>query len=263
MLLNLTAIILPLLAQNNAAAPAPAPAAGDLQVNSAFDFLIKGGWAMIPIGVCSLVALAIIVERVLTLRRGRVVPASVVRRLRQAAGDRAKGLEIARASNSPIARILEVAIRRAHEPQELLEKHVEEAGSREVVGLRQRMRLLSALPQVATMLGLLGTVFGMIKTFTAVAATSEALGKTERLAQGIYEAWTCTAAGLMVAIPVMIAYHWLMGRVDGLVADIDRVVVDYLEEDKTRVSPRAAEPRRALEPVQVDGVGQAAAGAPA
>ena len=248
-----------ILAQT-AAPPAPSDA-GALQVNSTFDFLMKGGWPMAPNALCSLVALAIIVERALVLRRARVIPRSFVARLTQAAGDRQKSLELCRKDGSPIARILEVAIRRSNEPQELLEKHVEEAGAREVVHLRHHMRLLSALPQVSTMLGLLGTVFGMIKTFTAVASTSEALGKTETLAKGIYEAWTCTAAGLMVAIPVLVAYHWLMGRIDTLVADIDRTVVDYLEQEKARTATghKPAEVRRALEPVKTDGVAVAPA----
>jgi len=107
-----------ILAQT-AAPPAPSDA-GALQVNSAFDFLMKGGWPMAPIALCSLVALAIIVERALVLRRARVIPRSFVARLTQAAGDRQKSLELCRKDGSPIARILEVAIRRSNEPQELL-----------------------------------------------------------------------------------------------------------------------------------------------
>src|SRR5262245_2588410 len=227
------------------ASPTPAGAAAggsSLEINSLFDFVIKGGWAMIPIGLCSLVALAIIVERFVVLRRGRVIPRAFIERLRAVSADRADAVKLCRADGSPIANILEVAVRRHGEPPVLHEKHVEEAGGREVVALRQYMRLLSALPQVSTMLGLLGTVFGMIKTFQAVAASSEALGKTEMLAQGIFEAWTCTAAGLLVAIPVMIAYHYLMGRIDSLVAEIDRVVVDFVEEQKAvGTAPQPAE----------------------
>jgi biopolymer transport protein ExbB len=88
---------------------------------------------------------------------------------------------------------------------------------------------MSVLPQVSTMLGLLGTVFGMIKTFQAVAASSEALGKTELLAKGIYEAWTATAGGILVAIPVMIAYHVLMGKVDARTTEIEKVATDWME----------------------------------
>lgn len=259
--LSTTLLLILAQAGGQPAAPAPAGSTASLQVHSAFDFLMKGGWPMIPIGICSLVAMAIIVERALVLRRGRVVPKSFVNRLMQTAGDRQRSLELCRKDGSPIARILEVAVRRAGEPQELLERHVEEAGGREIVSLRHRMRLLSSLPQVSTMLGLLGTVFGMIHTFTAVASTSEALGKTETLAKGIYEAWTCTAAGLMVAIPVLIAYHWLMGKIDALVADVDNTAVEFIEQEKARLAGAAkpGEVRRVIDGVKTDGVAGAVA----
>jgi biopolymer transport protein ExbB len=217
--------------------------AGSLEINSLFDFVIKGGWAMIPIGLCSLVALAIIAERFLVVRRARVIPRGFVEQLREVSHDRNPALEYCRDTGSPLARLLAVAIKRSGQPIEQIEKHVEEAGGREVVNLRKHMRLLSSLPQVSTMLGLLGTVFGMIKTFQAVAATSEALGKTEMLAKGIFEAWTCTAAGLLVAVPVLVAYHYLMGKIDAIVGEIDEVAVDWVEGEKTR-APAPADARR-------------------
>lgn len=233
------------------AAPAPAPTG--LEVNSAFDFLMKGGWAMVPIAVCSLVALSIIIERAFVIRQSRVVPRGFVKRVSDVTHDRHKALELCRANRSPIARILAEAVRRQGEPQERLEKHVEEVGGRELVALRQRMRVLSALPQVSTMLGLLGTVFGMIHTFQAVAATSEALGKTEMLAKGIFEAWTCTAAGLFVAIPVMIAFHWLMGKIDTITAEVDRTASEFVE----RLHPHAAgAPARIVEAPRLSSVPQ-------
>ena len=225
------ALIITILAQS--IETPPVSEGSPLGIESAFDFLIKGGWAMIPIALCSLVALTIIVERMMVLRKGRVIPRGRLEHLKSLSHDRARALEYCRAARSPITNILEVAIKEADEPRLEMEKHVEEAGGREVVALRRRMRVLSSLPQVATMLGLLGTVFGMIKTFQAVAATSEALGKTEMLATGIFEAWTCTAAGLIVAVPVLVAYHHLMSKIDSLVADIDGTVSDWLEQQKS------------------------------
>jgi biopolymer transport protein ExbB len=218
-----------MLAQATSAPPAASDAAA-LKVNSLLDFAIKGGWAMIPIALCSFMALALIVERLIVLRRGRVIPRGFVSKLAGIAHDRDKALKLCRDNGSMIARILEVAIKDQDRPLDQIEKRVEEVGQREVVSLRSHMRLLSALPQVSTMLGLLGTVFGMIKTFQAVAASSEALGKTEMLAKGIFEAWTCTAAGLLVAIPVLVAYHYLQGKIDALVAEIDRVASEWLEQ---------------------------------
>jgi biopolymer transport protein ExbB len=229
-----------------ATAPAPVTDPASLQINSLLEFLVKGGWAMIPIALCSLVAMAIITERLMVLRRGRVIPRDFVSSLQQVAGDPPRALAHSRSNGSPIANILTVALQRAGEPVERYEKHVEEAGQREVLALRHRMRVLSVLPQVSTMLGLLGTIFGMIKTFQAVALTSEALGKTEMLAEGIFEAWTCTAAGLLVAIPVLIAYHYLLGKIDALVGDLDRAVLEWTESEKARTSSAATiiEPRR-------------------
>ncbi len=244
------------------AAPAPARAdGGPMAVQSIWDFVLMGGWAMIPIGVCSFVALAIIIERALVVRRRRVIPPAFIAGLKktmaQSGRNREAGLEYCRKHPSPIARVLEEAIRNSNESTETLEKRVEEAGARNVVPLRRNMRLLSSLPQVSTMLGLLGTVFGMIKTFQAVAATSEALGKTEMLAEGIFEAWTCTAAGLLVAIPVLVAYHILMGRIDMIVAEVDRVASEWLENDSMR-PVTTADLRHRSAPVPLDGSSRAA-----
>jgi biopolymer transport protein ExbB/TolQ len=86
------------------------------------------------------------------------------------------------------------------------------------------------------MLGLLGTIFGMIKTFQAVAVSGQTLGKTEVLARGIFEAWTNTAAGLLVAIPVLIAFHVLMGRIDDAAVALDRTAGEWLEWERESLS---------------------------
>jgi len=79
-------------------------------------------------------------------------------------------------------------------------------------------------------MGLLGTIFGMIRAFQTVATSGEALGKTELLAEGIYEAMITTAAGLIVAIPALVCYHWLSAKVQGLVMDIDEMTVEFIED---------------------------------
>lgn len=219
--------------QSPGTAPAtpPAPAATEIGVHSVFEFVAKGGPVMVLIALLSVVALAIIVERLVFLRARRVVPPGFVEGLRTRCGDRRAALEFCRADPSPIAAVLGAAVKNAREPRELLEKRVEEAAQQQVTRLRKYMRVMSALPQVSTMLGLLGTVFGMIKTFQSVAASSEALGKTELLARGIYEAWTATAGGLLVAIPVLVAYHALLGIIDARTAEIERVATEWLEAD--------------------------------
>lgn len=268
--LTVSASLLAQLASPPAAVPA-GPAAS-LKVESVWDFIVKGGPTMIPIGLLSLVALAVVIEKLLILRQRNIIPPNFISGLNallKDRGDRARAIEYCKTNSSPIANVLCAAVKRLDEPTELMEKHIDEAGQRELVRLRHRMRLMSALPQVSTMLGLVGTIFGMIKTFQAVAASGESIGKTERLAQGIYEAWTTTASGLLVAIPVMVAYHVLMGRIDARVSELDRVTLEWVEEHtlggaaatppESRSAPIPAGPLPAPSAPSISGVPAAAA----
>lgn len=228
-----TSVLASFLAQ--AAAP-PDPVTMQ-KIESVWDFVIKGGPTMGVIIFCSLVALTVIVERMIVLRRRAVAPADFVVALKALGPDRQRAIEYCRANNSPLANVLAAAIQRRGESRESIEKAVRDAGGREMIRLRARMRLLGALPQVATMLGLLGTIFGMIKTFQSVATSGQSLGKTEMLAKGIFEAWTNTAAGLLVAIPVLVAYHMLMGRIDSAAVALDKIATDWIEQE--RAAPQA------------------------
>lgn len=244
-----------------AQAATPAASAAP-RIESAWDFVVKGGPTMMFIVLCSLVTLAVVVERFIVLQRRRIAPPDLLTRLEALSGDRVRSLELCRTDGSPLANILAAAIDVRGERPEIVEKAIEGAGRRELVRLRARMRLLGALPQVATMLGLLGTIFGMIKTFQAVATSADAIGKTELLARGIFEAWTNTAGGLIVAIPTIVAYHTLMSRMDGIVAMLDRAVTDWMTSERTRLRGHGGvsmAPRTELEsavapPARNDGV---------
>jgi biopolymer transport protein ExbB len=240
---------------------APLVAGGKLE--SVWDFIVKGGPAMAAIILVSLAALAVVIERLVVLRRRAVLPPDFLSGLEPLLGDRERALEYARANGSPAGNVIAAAIRRRGEPREVIERAVEEAGKREMVRLRRRMRVLGALPQVSTMLGLLGTIFGMIKTFQAIAISGKALGKTELLAKGIFEAWTCTAAGLLVAIPVLIAYHALLGKIDGLLVELDKTAVDIAtrEGEAARAPAPAAPPTRQSAPPSLVAGAAPAAGA--
>ncbi len=223
-----------------------------LQIESIWDFVVKGGPTMIPIGLVSLVALAVTIERLLVLRRRSVAPPEFLAGLKGVVRDPRRAIEYCKANGSPIANVLAAAIRHLNDSSANLDRAVEEAGHRELVRFRHRMRLMSALPQISTMLGLLGTIFGMIKTFQAVAASGESIGKTEMLARGIYEAWTTTASGLLVAIPVLVAYHLLQGKIDQTVAELDRVTIEWVEEQRGESAvkhERVGEYHRELAPV--------------
>ena len=202
------------------------------EVQSVWDFVVKGGWMMIPLGLCSLVALAVFAERLITLRRSAVMPPDFVpgleKRLKD--GGRDAALKYCQNNNSPVASVFEAGVRKLGQPVEIVEKHIVEAGQREVLKLRKNLRVLSVIAAVVPLLGLLGTIFGMIEAFETVATSAEALGKTEMLAGGIYAAMITTAAGLIVAIPALIGYHILVSRVDRLVMDIDHATVEFMEE---------------------------------
>jgi biopolymer transport protein ExbB len=206
-----------------AAQPASIPAPGSI-VSTVWDMTVRGGWMMIPLALCSLVAMTIVVERLVITRRSRIVPPQLLESLFSLRHNW-------REARAKCQSVILAAIKARDLPRAEQEKAMAEAGERELHRVRQRMRLLSALPQTATMLGLLGTVIGMIRTFTVIAASGESLGKTERLAQGIHEAWTATAAGLIIAVPTLLAYHIIMARIDAAAAALDHAANLWLDDD--------------------------------
>ena len=205
-----------------------------VQIQSVWDFVAKGGIVMIPIGICSFVALAVFIERLISLRRGAVIPATFLpglkKTLRKDPTDKTKAIAYCRKNASPVANVFAAGIKKLDGSIESIQQRIEEAGQREVLKLRRFLRVLSVIASVTPLMGLLGTIFGMIKAFQTVAVSPDALGKTELLATGIYEAMITTAAGLTVAIPVLIAYHWISAKVDRLVMDIDSMSVEFLED---------------------------------
>jgi len=132
-------------------------------------------------------------------------------------------------TDNPLGRVLAAYDSNRNADTETIELKLSEAGLKEMPGLTKGLLFIKVISVVAPLMGLLGTIFGMITAFQTVAVSGEALGKTELLAGGIYEAMITTAAGLIVAIPVLIGYHWLSARIDRLVMDIDQMTVDFIE----------------------------------
>jgi biopolymer transport protein ExbB len=216
-----------------ALAQAATPAPSGSIVSTVWDITLRGGWFMIPIALTSLVAMTIVIERLIVTRPPRIVPPALLESLAALRHQPRQAVAKCAADPSPLAAVIAAALKSRTQPRLLQEKAIAQAGERELTKLRLRMRLLSALPQVATMLGLLGTVLGMIRTFTTVAASGESLGKTERLAQGIHEAWTATAGGLVIAIPTLLAFQIIMGRIDAAAAALDSAARMWLDADET------------------------------
>ncbi len=209
------------------------PTRDPVEVQSVWDFILKGGPMMIPLAICSLVALAVIVERIMSLRRSRVIPPGFMdglkAEMKNGTEDHARAVDFCRRNGSPIANILAAGIRKLAKPIEVVEKHIQDAGEREMVRLRKYLRLLSVVAAIAPLMGLLGTIFGMIRAFQTVAISPEAMGKTALMAKGIYEAMITTAAGLLLAIPVLVCYHWISAKIDRLVFDMDQLTVEFIE----------------------------------
>lgn len=211
-----------------------ASTASSMAVTSIWDFIVKGGFMMAPIGVCSLVALTVFIERLVTLRRRRVIPPNFVSGLQDTlngdAEDREKAMKYCERDGSPLANIFMAGIKRLGTSIEHLEKQIQEAGEREVLKLQKYLRVLAVVAAIAPLMGLLGTIFGMINAFQTVAVSGDALGKTEMLAAGIYQALITTAAGLLLTIPALIAYHFISAKIDRLVAEMDLLVSDFLDD---------------------------------
>jgi biopolymer transport protein ExbB len=169
---------------------------------------------MVPIGLASVVGLGYAVERWIRLRPRRLGLGAFGPRVLAAveSGGAAGGLA-ACGEKTPMARILAAGLARARAPHAEREKAVEDVALREVRGLAAELRPIYLVYVIAPLLGLLGTVWGMILAFANIAAY-RGLGKPELLAEGIYQALVTTAAGLVIAIPALVAYHYLKGRVE-------------------------------------------------
>jgi biopolymer transport protein ExbB len=195
-----------------------------IPARSLFDTFLAGGPLMLPIALTSFVMVLIVFERLYSLRRGRVVPRLFVERfllqIREGALDRQEALERCDENPSHIARVFAAAIRKWGKPAVEVEQAVLDEGERIGNVLRRYLRVINGVSTVSPLLGLLGTVWGMMQSFDVIAA-SPATGRAELMAGGISVALITTAAGLSVAIPALIFYLYFVGRVDSLVMDID------------------------------------------
>ena len=195
-----------------------------------FEFLSKGGVLVIPILFCSVVALAIFFERVIRFtrmrKRGRGLEKEVVDRLKN--NENQKAQELARKSNSPMGRVLSQALEVKDHDRETLETVIVHASEEEVRGLSRYLQALATIGNITPLLGLLGTVIGMIKAFMVI---QEMGGKVNAavLAGGIWEAMMTTALGLSVALPTMVAHSYLLSRVDKYEAWLQDGAVTFLK----------------------------------
>ncbi len=188
-----------------------------------------GGWVMVPIVGCSILAIAIMLERAWILREPRVAPADLVPevwRLHTVSGLDPVALRRLRAG-SPLGRVIAAGISHAHQPRREMLERIEEVGRIEALGLERYLNTLGTIAAITPLLGLLGTVLGMIDVFSTIDASG--LGDNRALAGGIGEALVTTGAGLTVAIPTVVAHRYLRGRVNRLIVAIEREALKLAE----------------------------------
>ncbi|MEM6798295.1 MAG: MotA/TolQ/ExbB proton channel family protein [Planctomycetota bacterium] len=206
-----------------AADAASATGAGPDQ-RSLFDTLLSGGPLLAPILLASLVMVVVSLERLVALRKSTVAPGPFIKcvlsQIRE--GETRDGATILCEENSShIARVFRAGIQRWGKSAVEVEQAILDEGERSANALRRNLRVINGVAQVCPLLGLLGTVVGMMQAFDAIAGEA-AMGRPELLAGGIGSALLSTAAGLSVAIPALILYLYFVGRVDSLVMEIDR-----------------------------------------
>ncbi|MFH1468724.1 MAG: MotA/TolQ/ExbB proton channel family protein [Pseudomonadota bacterium] len=193
------------------------------------EFLMKGGPVMVPIGLAALIGMFTFFERLWALRRGAVMPRGFCVELedlmRQARWD--DGRTLCRKNASSIAGIMEVAVAWHGEGRDRLKERLEEAGRREAAALERYTGILGIVASVAPLLGLLGTVWGMILTFDVIQEVG--VGVVSSLAGGISQALITTFAGLTVGIPALIAHRYLLSRADELLLEMEGYSIDMLE----------------------------------
>lgn len=193
------------------------------------EIILSGGWLMVPILACSAIAMAIILERFWTLRTRSVIPPEL--------GDQVQAWAMSRkleeshiqalSENSPLGRILAAALRNRSRSREIIKEAVEDTGRHVIHELERYLNSLGTIAGVSPLLGLLGTVIGMIKVFGAILV--HGVGDANQLAGGISQALVTTAAGLCVAIPAFFFFRYFKGRVERLVVEMEQQAITLVD----------------------------------
>ncbi len=197
------------------------------------DLFVRGGVFMYPILLCSVIALAIFLERLWVMRRSQVLPEEFIRNVEALLRQQkvAEALYLCQGHTSSIARVFVGGLKNTGRGMWLVKEGIEEMGGREAVVLEKHVGVLATIANLTPLLGLLGTVSGMIKTFNVISI--QGVGNPAPLAGGIAEALVTTASGLCVAIPTLVCYRILKDRTENLVFEMEEhsmEIIEILEE---------------------------------
>lgn len=225
--------------ETRTAAQSKAPAVGRA---SMMRLITTGNPMLWPLGLCSIVALGFALERLVALRRERVIPRDFVNRFleRLSSGklDRERAVELCRANDSPVARVFAHAIRYWGQPASAIRQAIGYDAAGELADLKRNVRVLNGTATLAPLLGLLGTVIGMIESFDALGTgVRTGVSKSEQLAHGISLALMTTALGLAIAVVSVAMYYYLLHRIDALIRELDDQslrVIDLVASEGTR-----------------------------
>lgn len=194
-----------------------------------FELLKAGGFLIWPILLCSVISLAIILERFLALKTGNVAPPEMLERITKMLkkGDLEERTITEIEEGSPLGKVLAAGLRNPNQHRVVIKESIEEAGRHVVHELERHLQTLGTIANITPLLGLLGTVIGMIKVFSAI--TTFGVGDPQALAEGISEALVTTAAGLSVGIPSLMFYRYFKGRVNALTVDMEQQALKFMK----------------------------------
>jgi biopolymer transport protein ExbB len=205
------------------------------------DIVKAGGWLRAPIILCAIIAMGIMLERFWTLQQKRVLPEDLTSKVwgwvRKSALDQ-KQIQTLH-QGSPLGQILAAGLINRDFDRSIMKESIEDTGRHVVHELERYLDTLGTIAAISPLLGLLGTVIGMVKVFTAI--TTHGVGNPTVLAGGIAEALITTAAGLTVAIPALIGYRYYRNRVDTLVVDMEKEAIKLVEALHRRKSSGGGE----------------------
>jgi biopolymer transport protein ExbB len=192
------------------------------------EWFVRGGPIMYPILACSIIGLAVFLERIAFLRRKHLLPDRFVRGVTRAwqRGEFEVAWRLCQQQDIPLARMLRAGLRKVKEGPQEVERAIEVAGSHEAGVLDTNLRFLGAISNIAPMLGFLGTVTGLITAFNVIAV--QGTGDPKLMADGVSEALITTEFGLFVGIPALGAYHYLRGKVDRLLHEMEAITIELL-----------------------------------
>ena len=194
-----------------------------------WEIVKSGGAFMVPIILCSIVLVGIVLERLWTLQRKRVLPQELIKKVSQLAEANQVNAKVIEAleKNSPLGRVLAAALANRSRGRAIMMERVEDTGRHVVHELERFVNSVGTIASISPLLGLLGTVTGIINAFKGVMLGG--MGDPRVLAGGISEALICTAGGLAVAIPAYVAHRYLRGKVERIVMDMEKVAISFAD----------------------------------